>query len=326
MSKAASEGCVELSIVLPTDEAGTIEPVLRNLERQTIASKIEVVLVVAAKQGDPRPPAASSFADVRRVQVEKLSPLGRARAAGVRAAAAPFVFIGETHSFLRPDAAEKLLERARAEDCAVVVPGFENQNPSNLWSWAAFLGDYGAWSAAQAAVEVREPPVYNALIRRVDLLALQDGLDEALYHGDQLRRALSRGGARTVFEPAARIGHVNIDQLRYLWREHFMVGHMIGARRAREWSLLRRAFYFLAGPMIPFVLLARAFPGIRATLTAVPHRLRTLGAIFALKSIRAVGEMVGYLGVPATGLEARADRLEIRKFDYVSDPALAQKI
>ena len=134
---------IRLSVVLPTDTAKTIEPVLRNLERQTMAGNLEIVLVSEAANDDgqePRRATAKPFANLIRVPVDELSPLGRTRAAGVRAATAPFVFIGETHSFLRPDAAEKLLERAVAEGCSAVVPGFENQNPSNSWSWAALQG------------------------------------------------------------------------------------------------------------------------------------------------------------------------------------------
>ena len=41
--------------------------------------------------------------------VPSISPLGIPRAMGIRAATASFVFIGETHSFLHPDAAEKLV-------------------------------------------------------------------------------------------------------------------------------------------------------------------------------------------------------------------------
>ena len=41
-------------------------------------------------------------------------PLATPRAAGIRTATAPLVFIGETHGFLRHDAAEKLLAAAAA--------------------------------------------------------------------------------------------------------------------------------------------------------------------------------------------------------------------
>ena len=328
-SHSTSDGSLRLSVILPTDTAKTIEPVLRNLGRQTIAREIEIVLVSdSADHGPPFPfdHRQHPFGKLTCVAVDQLSPLGRARAAGVRAATAPFVFIGETHSFLRPDAAEKLLYRAATENCCAVVPGFENENPTNLWSWAAFLGDYGAWSAAQPPVELREPPVYNVLIRRDVLLSLNEALADALYHGDQLRRELERLRARTVFEPSARIGHVNLDRLRHLWREHLMIGRMIGARRAREWALPRRAAYFAAGPLIPCVLLRRALPGIRASRDEVPSRLRTVALVFALKAIRAAGEMAGYLGVPATGLEAKADLLEIHKFAHTSDPSLADRV
>src|SRR5262252_245437 len=86
-----------LSVILPTDSYATIQPVLERLHRQTIASRIEIILVgprahLAVAESD------QEFADVRVLDIAYPFSMGTARAAGARAAMAPLVFLGETHS------------------------------------------------------------------------------------------------------------------------------------------------------------------------------------------------------------------------------------
>src|SRR5205823_7233256 len=113
-----------LSVILPTDSYATIQPVLERLRRQTIAPRIEVVLV-GNRANLATAPMYQEFAHVRVVEVAVPFSLGAARVAGTRAATAPFVFIGETHSYLYPDAAEKLIAAAKAEPWTAVSTGFE---------------------------------------------------------------------------------------------------------------------------------------------------------------------------------------------------------
>src|SRR5437764_8028066 len=137
-----------LSFDLPTDSYETIEPVLTKLRQQTIARRIEVILVaLSAEMLAPASEHESDFAALRIIEVPSISPLGIPRAMGIRAATASFVFIGETHSFLHPDAAEKLVATAVEGNWDAVTPGFENGNPNGRVSWAAFLAAYGRWSA-----------------------------------------------------------------------------------------------------------------------------------------------------------------------------------
>ena len=61
--------------------------------------------------------------------VRSVNHLPEARAAGVRAASAPIVFIGETHSYPQPGWAEALLT-AFEGPWAAVVPAIGNANPN----------------------------------------------------------------------------------------------------------------------------------------------------------------------------------------------------
>ena len=71
-------------------------------------------------------PQLSAFGAARVVHVPAPFSLAGARAAGVRAAAAPVVFIGETHSFPRPGMLSAMLAAFTDERCVAVVPAITN--------------------------------------------------------------------------------------------------------------------------------------------------------------------------------------------------------
>lgn len=307
----------ELSVILPTDTLGTILPVLESLRRQTIASQLEVILVSPSPgEFEDAILAETSFASMRVVGCESLSPLGVPRAAGIRSACAPFVFVGETHSFLQPDAAGRLLDAIRGGPWAVVVPGFESANPAGIASWAAFLADYSRWSARLPPGAISEPPLYDCACRRDVLLGLGDHLATALTGGDDLRRWLQARGLRVLFEPSARISHLNIESPRAWVHEHFLNGVLVGSVRARRWRWRRRLAYMACSWMIPAILLWRTLPGMWRVAAAERVPVSALGASALLLFIRAAGEFCGYAGWEGSGHDAARTHYEIRRADY----------
>ena len=89
-----------LAVVLATDCFATVAPVVSALRRQDERGRIELVLVAPpGGLADLDERNVAEFAAVRRVDVASIVDLAAARAAGVRAATAPLVFIGETHTY-----------------------------------------------------------------------------------------------------------------------------------------------------------------------------------------------------------------------------------
>ena len=98
-----------MSVILVTDRYETIARVMRRLAEQTIAGEMEIVIVTASKADlNLDESVVSKFAGLIIVEgsIESMAP---ARAAGVRAATAPVVFLGETHSFPEAEFAAILL-------------------------------------------------------------------------------------------------------------------------------------------------------------------------------------------------------------------------
>ncbi len=137
--------------------------------------EIELVLVAPDPAGlEEILSYREEFAAVKIVEAP-LTSVASARAAGIRSAAAPVLFIAETHSYPHPDMAE-ILSAAMTTPWAAVTPAIGNANPTTAISWAGFLSDYGLWAEGRPAGEIGTPPPHNAAYRRDVLLELGDRL------------------------------------------------------------------------------------------------------------------------------------------------------
>jgi hypothetical protein len=316
------EGSARLSVVLATDTYETVRPVVERLRRQTIRTQLEVVLVgPRALQQDTDRMAFGEFAAVQVVDVGSSTPLPAARAAGVRRASAPIVFIGETHTYPHPGWAEALL-RAFEEPWAAVIPAVDNANPAGAVSWAAYLSDYGKWGYDRPAGEMQDPLLYNTAYRRSVLLDLGDDLERALDPNmEALWPTLRARGHRAWFEPTARIDHLNVGRPGPFVTEKLAAGLLVGAGRARRWPWRRRLLYLLAAPAIACVLTIRPLAEARRITRSQRLPRGTRLWIITGAFLKAVGEAIGYaIGTPWFAEVHMAD-IELHKVRYAASGA-----
>ncbi|MGH7177827.1 MAG: Gfo/Idh/MocA family protein [Tepidisphaeraceae bacterium] len=310
-----------MSVVLPADSYETIRPVLAHLHRQEVRDQLEIIAVMPTGHGGLDEREFSNFACMKAVDVAGLTPLSVARARGVRAASAPLVFIGETHSYPQHGFAEAIL-KAFEQPWTAVVPRIMNANPRGVLSWAGYLADYGRWGAWCARGEIFDPLIYNTAYRRAALLELGDDLERALdTYSEQLGPALRARGGRACYEPDAQITHLNVARIMPFVDEKFAAGVLVGRQRAARWPWWRRAVYVLASPLIPLVLSWRSISTVRSARRA--HRLPrgTFAAILAGYVARATGEALGYAGLAPSSAAERLTEIEIHKVDYATPRA-----
>lgn len=305
-----------LSVILATDTGATIRPVVERLRRQTVRDRVEVVLVApSAEAVRDMLVHREEFAGIRVVE-DPVTNLASARARGIRAATAPLVFVGETHSYPHPGFAEALIG-AFEGPWSSVTPAIGNANPKGILSWAGFLSDYARWCDGLPAGEIPEAPLYNAAYRREVLLSLGDRLAPALSHGDELPKTLAAAGHRVYFEPRARLDHVNVSRPWDWVVERFLAGIVIGAHRAAQWPLSRRLVYIGGSFLIPVVLTWRILPGLWKTVRQRRLPAVTIPAILAGMIVKAAGEMAGYAGLSTAAAERRMHEYEVHKLAHV---------
>jgi hypothetical protein len=311
------DGTLALSVILATDLFSTIDPVVRHLHAQTVVDKLEIV-IVSPRADEVRRQAAGvdAFGSVVVVGVDTLVPLSVARAVGIRAATAPIVFVGETHTYPEEGWAEALID-AHTGDWAAVVPGFGNANPSGALSWASFLADYGAWLNALEPCELPSIPTHNTAYKRSVLLEFGPRLDRLLTSGDELIVDLRAAGQRFAFHPSARIDHANVALLWPWLLERYLGGLLTANSRMERWSLGRRLLYAAGSPFIPAVVLGRVASGVTAARQAYSVPRGVYPALLVGAVARAIGELVGYLGGSSTWAERRMTEYEVHKLRYL---------
>ena len=319
-TQAAENSQADLAVLLPTDKPETIQGVLARLRRQTLCKKIEVVITT------PNPGAfaelkqrETAFAAIHVIPINNLVPLGNARAEAVRAATAPFVFLGETHSFAAVDSwAEKLLAKHR-EGWTIVVPGFKNANPRNGLSWAGFLLDYGNWLEESPPGEIEYWPLNNASCATAPLIDQGDLLEHGLSHGDQLLLALRERGHKAYLESTAILTHLNLTRAWAWFDERWVGGVLVARQRSQSWTMARRILYVLASPLIGLVLFARVLGPARRAIKRHELSIGILASMLAGTIVQGFGEMLGYTHL-GNGLrsEQRMTEYEINKVRYVS--------
>jgi hypothetical protein len=302
------EAALALSYIVRADEWRLVAEVSESLARQTTSDRIELLVVSRREiEAPPAAPAPSVRVIVDASPVSWAASLAR----GVRASAAEFVALGETHVLLSPEWASAALARHRA-GADVVLPLMTNGNPGSALSEAAFAMDYGRWSEGGRAGS--GVPLYNASFRRSLLLA-DDSLVTRLSPGPALEEFVHARGAVVVSESAASVAHMNIAHPRSWVDERFSGGLVMATHRCQGWSTWRRLLYAAASPAIAVVLLRRARRSLRQGVAR-----GTLAALVAGCVLYAAGEAGGYLRLPAASAEARMERYETHKRRYFGAP------
>jgi hypothetical protein len=301
-----------LSIIVPADRFADIAELAVCLRAQTVAGRIELVVpTTAPHEMAPDRPELRGLAGVVAVPVASVHPLPAARAAGVAAASAPVIFLGETHSLPEPDWAERLLA-AHDTGWRRVTPVLFNGNPDGALSWAAFLLDYGSRASFLPSSPLAWAPVHNASYPAEWLRSNADALERLL---DGYRRyAEGREPEEGAYRAAdARMGHLNVSRPLHWAHERYLAGRLAGAARSADWSALRRAAYIAAAPLIVALLLWREVPTLRrAGLGSLPRL--TVPAIVTSLALRVIGEAAAHLRLRGAGRASiHMDAYEIGK-------------
>ena len=307
-----------LSVVVVTDRYGTVRKLVESLAAQTRCDEVELVFVAPANAAIPLEAAELRvFGGTRVVVVDSVERLAPARAAGVRAATAPLVYLAETHAFPQPGFVEEVV-LAHEMGWSAVVPAVGNANPGDgARSWSILLLDYGDRLATNPPGERLTLGPHNTAVERELLVQLDGDLAAFLNPGSGLAEELRSRGAKIGFHPGALIHHVNVSRPVAWAGERFIGGVLLAQSRVGRWGYARRLVYAAGSPLIPFVWMTR-------TLRVVDWRDRrrevpflTLPLMLLGTVIWAAGECAGYLGL-AGDAELRMTEYEMHKLRYAT--------
>jgi hypothetical protein len=308
-----------ISVVLPTtSDFESIATTVRHLRRQSVADRLELVVVAMARPDflvDAS--ACRGFWDVRVVHTDRHSH-GDACAAGVRAARASVVVFAEDHCFPEPGWAEALLAAYTDADVVAVGPIFRNANPSTLVSWCDFVIGYGPWIDARAAGDQPFLAGHNSSYRRDVLLGLGSRMADGLESETVLHMELRTQGRRLVVQPGARAAHTNFGRFDVWLPVQYHCGRVFAAQRADRWSLPRKAFYAVASPLIPCLRFVRAMRQLSGSTESRPSLLRLAPLLALGLAADGLGQLVGY-AAGSGGSSRHLTGFEFRRMDFVPE-------
>ena len=308
----------ELSaIVVTPDNFETIRRTVKALARQDVADRIELVIVgpEQSKLGVVEE-EIRGFAAVRFVTMEPVRSTSEARAAGIRAAAAPVVAIMEDHCFPGRGWGAALIERHR-EPWTGVGPAMRSANPRTLIGWANFLIEYGTWAEPVANLEPGHIPGHNSSYKKAPLLEYGDRLATIFEAESAMQWDLAARGHRFCIEPRARAFHLNYSLLLPSLRLRFWGGRLFAGNRARGWSVGKRVVYIAGSPLIPLVRLARLVPLLGKVGNPVKAVL-LLPVLALMLTVDALGEMSGYAVGTGTAM-ARLTAWEFHRERFLAE-------
>ena len=279
-----------LSAILCVDHTQCGAETVGALRREARDVPLELVLV-GINGRRPEPPAdTEDFAAVR-VVVHDGAALPDARVTGVRAAAAPYVAINETHSFPQRGWARGIVRRLD-EGWAAVGPAIVPANPVRKAA-AMTVFDYGRWMSGPSG-QWSDLPGHNTAYRRDILLAalerMPDGMDAEILLQGEIRAA----GGQLYLDMDVRVAHMNVESYRAASREWRAFSRVYAARRAANWGLLRRAVYAAGSPLLPMIRLFRLIRTARRD-RYLGVLLRGIDMVLVPLVSSAFGEMLGYV-------------------------------
>lgn len=307
-----------LSVVLVSSTGlGGLARTLAAIAAQTIAERIEVLIVVPDEDGIGRlRRLLARFHSTDVMSAGTIPNVDHAVARVLLKASAPIVAAIEDHAFPEPDWAERVLA-AFDDGCVAVGSAMLNANPSGPLSWSNMLIAYGQWSEATREGEIAWVALHNGTFRRSALERFGETLPELFNREGGVLLRLREAGGRFRFAPRARIRHLNPSRLSSTARLRFDAGRLTAANRARDegWSRFKRGAYAVLGPAIPalrYLRMRKELFGRQPGITEVRHGPALLiGLVFD-----AAGQIAGFLSGPG-GARDRLAVFEMNRLDHL---------
>jgi hypothetical protein len=191
------------------------------------------------------------------------------------------------------DWCERFLEACSLPHAAV-GGAIENEGRGIL-NWAAYFQDFGRYQLPMAEGPAVSLSDVNIAYRRAALDSVKH-LWERRYNEVIVNWDLSRRG-ETLWRNPRMVVYQDRGKLAFgpLIRERFLWGRLFGSARAFELGAVRLLPYVVFGPLIPFVIIARAAGKVLSGRRNRLKFLRAFPAFVVLVIVWVAGELWGYV-------------------------------
>lgn len=265
-----------------------LEKCLESLERRCPDAE---VIVADWTDASTRELIRTRWPDVRLLSFDEPMAVPELRAAGIGAAAAPYVAVIEDHCVVRNGWANRLV-RAHREGHSVVGGSIRNGATERIRDWAAFFCEYSEHMEPVAGGAVQSLPGMNVSYDRRAIKAMDALLREGRWE-TWLHPHLQQRGFELYSEPRVSIDHVKDFGFREFLSQRYHYARSHAGMRNRELGAKRLVYLLGAPALVPLLYYRIARNVFRKRRHRREFLLATLLVVLYL-AVWAFGEAVGY--------------------------------
>ncbi|MFV1986237.1 MAG: hypothetical protein ACC682_03095 [Gemmatimonadota bacterium] len=306
----------DVSVVLSISRHfDTVRLVLEHLAAQTIADRLEIVLLAESDAIEVDESTLAAFAGWQLAVPTDFTSAGNLRAEGVRMARATRVWFAEDHGFPAPGTLEAL-RRVYDEHDAITGVVMENANPATAISWADMFLNFGPYVGRPELEDLGHLAWHKNMYPRDLLLECDAKLDDFLDVESELQEWIRSRGGRLMIVPDAPLYHLNVSRFDTFVETQAINGRLYGASRSAGWPVWKRLSYAAAFPLILAVRLRRLVAEVvrAGEGKRVPKMLPFLSIGLTVNQF---WETVGYV-VGARDSRVRKHDAEYRRYRFMT--------
>jgi glycosyltransferase involved in cell wall biosynthesis len=274
-----------LSVIIASyNSQDTIVRCLTALENQTTNCQFEIIIVDTSTDGTAAI-IRQEFPKIKLYTFSERKYPGAARNYGVMQSSGEILAFTDADCIVETDWIEKLITAHQI-----------HSHPA-IGGWAYYFATLTAWMPQVAAFERTDIPTGFLTVKRW-AFDLYGPFSNIRYGEDTLFNwKLAQAGYLSMWLPAIKVSHINIDRLDLFLDRQFNHGYNFAKLRIQEqkFSILKRAVYAIAAPPIPFIILYRKIGEALKTGMYQKELIRSLPLTFAGILMWSYGEFLGYL-------------------------------
>ena len=277
----------------------SIDECLSALDNQQGNVNAEVIVVNCCKD-ETSEHIRKKFPHVKLLEFSERLGIPELRAIGTSHATGDIIAIIEDHCIVQEDWLKEIL-KAHESRYMVIGGAIENGSVHRIVDWAVFLCEYSKVMPPIPYGETNCIAGNNASYKREAL----DKVDESIkrnYWEFFLHEELKKLGIKFLSVPAIKVNHKKEFGFLYFLGQRFHYSRSFAGMRRRRVSILKRIYYLLSSPLLPFLMIWRI---AKQVLQKKRHRKEFLLSlpILALSLVSyAFGEFVGFLFGPGKSL------------------------
>jgi glycosyltransferase involved in cell wall biosynthesis len=234
-----------------------------------------------------------AYSQVRLIAYEEQQSVARLRAAGIKRAKGRIIAITEDHCIPAKNWFQMIIQAHQVFDFPAIGGAVDNGAANSLVDWAAFFCEYSNYISPVPQGVVHDLPGPNVSYKREALEGAGELLAEG-YRETFLHQHFEAQGLTLWSEPGLVVWHKKHFTVGGFLKERFHYGRWFAGMRGSQVGPLKRLFYLVFSPALPFLLAVRLGRRVLSRGRHFRPFVLSFPLLFVFLITWALGEGLGY--------------------------------